>query len=1411
MPKSNIKKRKELKKKGYISLLLLLLTISLFVTATFAWFTDSAFSKGNKVFAGNLYVDVIATEQEVVDRYNLEYNANLTIGNTYEAHETIKNRIVDAYGYEPYIKKYRNPYFENETNTPGVEEFLYDYYYIITDEEAATMNLYNVEPGQFKVASIHYLNSGDLAFRAAGAIKIDTEVLPQGDGQPDRVVNKSYTGLENLNRQFKDGEDFYKNNYAVMDDDETGNQYIDPLLIYNSNNGIKAKHQSTEIPEEEHVEPTHDSLQSKTPKNNKFYSITKAKYDSFEDASNAFIDYEYRFNKLLAMQASKVDGIGDVEKLKAIDADPYVGTDGSFKGYINNGGHLEDVLEVYIIPTSNLSGSFTPANSIPGRTDIVTPGRTDVINTDKTMNIRDMLLDKSNGYFFGTVKQFNHLMTFGYIANQNLEGVYEDSLDTDGNYVLLKDGSEVDRTIATPEEEYKYLYEDAKKDLYTDYQKYLENVGGYCLPKDVLKDEDDCYPYNIDNSMIHTPTSLPFDDQSKKVKVKVYEDDGSDDFYFANELGDTRIAIYMPEDVNSKYQNASISLKYGVTASQLEFEMDDTGYMLYDKDLKDKTNNTGLKPGQVVSISVPSIILDDDDIEHAGDEKELLLRVLKCEGNEATFLMLNELKNSSYYFEFEQQKFEGTLNAAPPKYAGEFSNLNGDPIYGINYYNSKLDTDLERMYASVTNDTSCLDNTNHVTKAREDYSKLMGGIEELEKTGKEIIMDSLNSMFGSIIAKPVNQKNYALASNTDVSKIIKAPKNTEVKSFQEIIKAAFADVDSANECDHAIYLSQEMIDEASEMGLDDIDENTMLGFVNDGYLNTYSESKNRHFRSLTVDDLFDMFEYSNITRPTFEDVVKTIYGSNTSTNAHDIVLADAFRFSLNEDDQNYLIYKNLASAMSLCVDSNSGMILFEKGVNDPSSTNVVKALQRRIVFTADLSKFDDYKHIDDGDSFSEIKMTYEDEDNEQEKEEDKPREVKALLLACDNSPAKDGVGYYKNSSSEFNVLKDMLIDLDAYFDASTQRGSTDALDEDVTLDIESYKQRVSDINKYYFTVEDGNYNTNIVYSTQYNNFKSLLTSKFSDYDVIIVKIPDNDTPNLINDLCSTDQSIAIKVPNDKKLIFIGNCLIGANQNLGNGSITISKGGLDGIKEKGIYFIGNRPSDYFESFYDNSNIERKTINDFFATIASRSGINVEKQIIIAPALYFDSSEEGIKAFAEPMYPILFNYFPSGNYQFERNLFNMSHRNTSNLNTLVYNYYGFGGTPKIDVAPVMYLTCNEYFLEQSYNLYFSEHKLEQLTKMSLPKYPSFAFCNFNLLDKTRIANIKSILTKVKTQNESDGSGGYCNFFGATIDYLDILGKTIDFINTFANTSNTPTEPFIQANLSIFESIKSEPLNK
>ena len=55
-PITSKKDIKTSKRKGYEYILLLLLTISLFVTATYAWFTDSAYSKGNKLFTGNLYI-----------------------------------------------------------------------------------------------------------------------------------------------------------------------------------------------------------------------------------------------------------------------------------------------------------------------------------------------------------------------------------------------------------------------------------------------------------------------------------------------------------------------------------------------------------------------------------------------------------------------------------------------------------------------------------------------------------------------------------------------------------------------------------------------------------------------------------------------------------------------------------------------------------------------------------------------------------------------------------------------------------------------------------------------------------------------------------------------------------------------------------------------------------------------------------------------------------------------------------------------------------------------------------------------------------------------------------------------------------------------------------------------------------
>ena len=629
---------KKTKRRAYESLLLLLLTISLFITATFAWFTDSAFSKGNKVFAGNLYVDIIVSEEDLKEQL---------LANFDDVDESnVEEYITNNYANYKYVRTYEGADGNNVTDT---------YYRISAMPDTlanglSSINLYNVEPGQAKKVHVQYLNNGDLAFKAGGALKLEYDT--------DSKTLKSYTGLETLNQQINPDAKVgtYKNNYSVNESNSTK----EVSLLYrtasdsfgNSSASIKigvgvidGKVYDLEVIDfvkgdymhEEELDTAkskaigldYDALYVLSPENDTeriihsairtalqqeggepgtknvpvFDTInperilqgidsTRAEYDYY----NVSIDnmdktqYEKRFKKLLAMQGVEIKE--GTTSLKPVQKYTFNGNDidtlENYGDYYDNGGHLEDVLEVYVGVPSDVE--------------------------------HEVFETKDSKYYFGNLHEFTFLMENGPTANPDFDYASyianPDALSTINAKFAEKAKAEAQDIPYTetiyPEEEYMYLYQNVNANLNEDYQNYLKNAGGYCIPKDVISN----------NGVVPSKDG---------VNVKIYEKDGTTTEQLASEIGGCDFIIYMPTDVDSRYQNASISLQLGVTATQAEFEMDDTGYMVYDK--FGEGNSTTPEKGDLISISVPS---------HAGSAIKNNFRVLDTDDSGfVTLLSLN--------------------------------------------------------------------------------------------------------------------------------------------------------------------------------------------------------------------------------------------------------------------------------------------------------------------------------------------------------------------------------------------------------------------------------------------------------------------------------------------------------------------------------------------------------------------------------------------------------------------------------------------------------------------------------------------------------------------------------------------------------------------------------------------------
>ncbi len=200
-------------KKGLISLFALLITIAMLVTGTYAWFTDTATVKGNKVYAGMLTVDVVATVEEILnafaqDYYGENFNFNGSTSQAALAFNNLGLKVAStetspaAVGLSIRVSDGAVSAFADIVAESSVFNDVKDFYCKVTDKEVPVMNVSNVEPGATYPVKMHVMNSGELAIAYAAGFSIDP--------------GNSKTGLEALDAKYSSNESKATEEYKYL-------------------------------------------------------------------------------------------------------------------------------------------------------------------------------------------------------------------------------------------------------------------------------------------------------------------------------------------------------------------------------------------------------------------------------------------------------------------------------------------------------------------------------------------------------------------------------------------------------------------------------------------------------------------------------------------------------------------------------------------------------------------------------------------------------------------------------------------------------------------------------------------------------------------------------------------------------------------------------------------------------------------------------------------------------------------------------------------------------------------------------------------------------------------------------------------------------------------------------------------
>lgn len=487
---------KKNKRKGLVSIVLLLLSVALLVAGTFAWFTDTATVKGNKVNAGTLTVDVVATVQEVLDafandKYKKDYedlsatpdDTTNPSGVTGKSQQDVVNGLFDALGLkvaksETSGNKGKEVKSTGDGTTALKPADVLNDYCIITNKTVPVMNVRNVEPGATYPVKMHVMNSGELAISYAAGFSIDDKA--------------SRTGLQALEDQ-----------------------------------------KSTLGTEK----------------------------------------YNYLAGKLAAKQLAK-----DADGKDQTYTSSMAGQEG-----VDLGGHLEDVLEVYAMTETQYNDAVEETTAHKAAMDLIKtntdPNKVNYIGTiSQIIRCNDtaykMALDANVAAALQTKTDANDEKAAKETAYTNLLNEPVDPTETPeqrtAREAALAAAATARDNARTASDEadaaYDKLYNE-QTELKEVAKRLAKASTGYCVPES-LDGGPDITVYNRDGSVRQVPNPSGTGNIDQKVPASC--------------IGTTYFAIHMPGEAGDLYQNAMLTLNAGITANQVELDVDGIHVMVYD-------------------------------------------------------------------------------------------------------------------------------------------------------------------------------------------------------------------------------------------------------------------------------------------------------------------------------------------------------------------------------------------------------------------------------------------------------------------------------------------------------------------------------------------------------------------------------------------------------------------------------------------------------------------------------------------------------------------------------------------------------------------------------------------------------------------------------------------------------------